>query len=131
MSERYTMIDRHYQPSAIFASASDAWANADFRNRANFSGAPYTVVKLVPVPRPVPPRPSVQLAGRTVTHGRIGPKPYYIGASVPCATAADVICNLSAIDALTPWPEDDTLRALLALPEQTRLWERDHGGAQP
>jgi hypothetical protein len=110
MNEQYTVIDRGGQPSATFSSASDAWANADFRNSANFSGAPYTVAKLVPVPRPVPPRPTMQRDRRAL----------YVNEGTlrhPGGTVYHV-CDIS------------TMREAIALADATEQWEKEHGGAQ-
>ena len=111
MSEEYTVIDRHGQPSATFASASDAWANADFRNSANFSGAPYTVAKLVPVPRPVPPRPTMVIAGA---------RGFIAGGELRWMDDSDY--GLTTVS---------DMRAAVALADATEQWERDHGGAKP
>jgi hypothetical protein len=113
MSERYMVFGNDLcSKGAPYDNAEDAWASADDRNRnpQSFNYTPYTVAKLVPVPRPVPPRPT--------------------------AWIDDTECHV--FNGLLRWPDRtpktvvgiDDMREAIALYDATEQWEKEHGGAQ-
>jgi hypothetical protein len=90
---------------------------ADF-DREFADEAPHHVYTLTLVPKPVPPRPSVGMGRMTVTWDG-GMYRYGNGFAVPSV----------GLFAFEHRCTDAQLAALLALPEQTLQWEREHGGA--
>jgi hypothetical protein len=119
-SRRFALVDSEGDLTGAprYADPAIAWSQADALNNRNAVFGPWSVVELVPVPKPVPPRPSVTISGTEITHDGRGW--YYIGTrSTNRAWIAARDCD--ATDAETS--------ALLDLPEATRAWKREHGGA--
>jgi hypothetical protein len=107
MSERYTTIDCDGDWFGIFDTPEKAFAAID---DLSATWGPYTVAKLVPVPRPVPPRPTMDHGVHTL-HVRDGGLRFATGSAYP---AYDI----------------STMRKAVALADATEQWEREHGGAQ-
>jgi murein DD-endopeptidase MepM/ murein hydrolase activator NlpD len=114
MSERYVLVDRtgdvartiHPQP----CSAAEAWKIAGELNDGGVTFAPLTVAKLVPVPRPVPPRPTMDHGGHTL-HVREGTLRFHTGMAYHA-------CDIG------------TMQKAIALADATEQWEKEHGGTQ-
>jgi len=106
MSERYTTVDCDGDWFGSFDTPEKAFAAIDDLSPAY---APYTVAKLVPVPRPVPPRPvgTGSILGATVKNGHL--------------MDGKEVCSISCIVGILE--AADLIRA-------TEQWEREHGGAQ-
>ena len=110
MSETYMLVDCDGDPSVFRGSESEAWARASELNERGGPFSPWTVAKLVPVPRPVPPRPTMQWDGDTwiVVGGGTEAQAQNCG-----TMTRGFVAKLSELFA------------------QTDAWEREHGGAQP
>ena len=110
MSETYVVVDRDGEiASGFMDSAEEAWRRERlFASEAHNYG-PYTVARLVPVPRPVPPRPTMDYLGKTLHV-----------ANDLLHFAPDTVYHVCEIS---------TMRKVIALAEQTDAWEREFGGA--
>lgn len=98
-----------------------AHSRAAWCDQIGTDAAPHHVYTLTRVPKPVPPRPSVRVAGDIVEYDI--DRALYSLNGTRFAKASAVIKRMHTA------PDDESVTALLALPEQTRVWERDHGGA--
>jgi hypothetical protein len=123
---RFAVVDKGGNVWAAYEHVESAWARTVSADKEFPRYGPHSVFELVPVPKPVPPRPSVRVQGVTITYdGRC-----YVGSDqddIGDGSVADVVYSLTVQRKV--WPTDAQLRALLDLPEATRAWEREHGGA--
>jgi hypothetical protein len=112
MSDQYVLVDRDGDVAGYwFTDEKAAWAEAEVRMSATKHFGPYTVARLVPVPRPVPPRPTAVIDGTK--------------------------CHV--LDGTLRWPDRtrktltaiDDMREAIALYDATEQWEKDRGGQQP
>jgi len=111
MSDKYVLVDRDGDVAAYwFTDEKAAWAEAEVRMSAPKHYGPYTVAKLVPVPRPVPPRPTMDYLGKTLHV-----------ANDLLHFAPDTVYHVCEIG---------TMRKVIALADATEQWAREHGGAQ-
>ena len=117
MSERYTTVDCQGDTHGLFDTAEAAFAAID-KIGPKSTWAPYTVAKLVPVPRPVPPRPVAQIAdlGCSVEFLEFG------GRRVPCG----IVSSKGRMG----FSQITDILAAAKLIRATEEWEREHGGAQ-
>lgn len=118
---RFAVVDSDGDVYAGYDSAESAWAAINGDRSVLYLHkmyGPYEVVELVPVPKPVPPRPSVAFNAERVTHnGNV----YVLNNSGDRYGSVGIIAYNYVLT-------DDLLRALLDLPEATRQWMAEHVG---